>query len=118
LNKGSVHQNASDLDSVKLTTETLGNELKQLRKQLHEMQMNGSEKDAEIIKLNMHLADEKKKTQEAKRGQRSFNKSISNKSLRNSSTPVRLNQKSSVKDTKGRKYSPPDPNDDAGAAMS
>jgi hypothetical protein len=26
--------------------------------------MNGSEKDTEIIKLNMHLADEKKKTQD------------------------------------------------------
>jgi hypothetical protein len=25
------------------------------------MQMHGSEKDAEIIKLNMHLTDEKKK---------------------------------------------------------
>ena len=26
--------------------------------------MNGSEKDTEIIKLNMHLADEKKKMQD------------------------------------------------------
>jgi len=33
-----------------------------MRKQIQEMQMNGSEKDTEIIKLNMHLADEKKKT--------------------------------------------------------
>lgn len=32
-----------------------------MRKQIMEMQMHGSEKDAEIIKLNMHLTDEKKK---------------------------------------------------------
>jgi hypothetical protein len=32
-----------------------------------EMQVHGSEKDAEIIKLNMHLNDEKKKINEIKR---------------------------------------------------
>ena len=34
--------------------------------------MNGSEKDTEIIKLNMHLADEKKKTKELLRNQKLF----------------------------------------------
>ena len=32
-----------------------------------DIQMHGSEKDAEIIKLNMHLTDEKRKIQELKR---------------------------------------------------
>ena len=32
-----------------------------------DMQVHGSEKDAEIIKLNMHLTDEKKKINEIKR---------------------------------------------------
>ena len=44
-----------------------------------DMQVHGSEKDAEIIKLNMHLTDEKKKINEIKRSQKSlqsFNNSI------------------------------------------
>jgi len=57
----------------------MGNELKQLRKQLEEVQMNGSEKDVEIAKLNMHLTDEKKRAQDTKRQQRSVNKSISDR---------------------------------------
>lgn len=52
---------ASDIDHIKLTTATLGQELREMRSQLQDMQLHGSEKDAEIIRLNMHLADEKKK---------------------------------------------------------
>ena len=51
-------------DHIKLTTATLGQELREMRSQLQDMQLHGSEKDAEIIRLNMHLADEKKKIQE------------------------------------------------------
>lgn len=35
--------------------------MKIMRKLLEDMQMSLNEKDAEIIKLNMHLGDEKKK---------------------------------------------------------
>lgn len=36
-------------------------DMKFMRKNLEEMQMTMNEKDAEIIKLNMHLGDEKKR---------------------------------------------------------
>ena len=48
--------------------------------------MNGSEKDAEIIKLNMHIADEKRK---ANKKTRTIEKSISNQSLKKSVSPSR-----------------------------
>jgi hypothetical protein len=48
--------------------------------------MNGSEKDTEIIKLNMHIADEKRK---ANKKTRTIEKSISNKSLKKSVSPNR-----------------------------
>ena len=51
-----------------------------------EMQMHSSEKDAEIINLNMHLTDEKKKIQEIVRSQKSLVRS-------SSSTPVRDDNK-------------------------
>jgi hypothetical protein len=45
------------------------------------MQLHGSEKDAEIIRLNMHLADEKKKIQEIIRTNKSSTHGMSAKSL-------------------------------------
>jgi uncharacterized coiled-coil DUF342 family protein len=66
-----------EIQTIKQTTDTLGNELKEMRKQIMDMQMHGSEKDAEIIKLNMHLTDEKKKIQDIARSQKSL-KSFSN----------------------------------------
>lgn len=45
------------------------------------MQLHGSEKDAEIIRLNMHLADEKKKIQEIIRTNKSSINGMSAKSL-------------------------------------
>ncbi len=38
-----------------------------MKKLVEDMQMSINEKDAEIIKLNMHLGDEKKKYQNLKR---------------------------------------------------
>ena len=37
--------------------------MKVMKKHLEDMRMSLNEKDAEIIKLNMHLGDEKKKFQ-------------------------------------------------------
>lgn len=45
------------------------------------MQLHGSEKDAEIIRLNMHLADEKKKIQEIIRTNKSSSHGMSAQSL-------------------------------------
>jgi hypothetical protein len=42
----------------------LGNELRDLKKLVTEMQISGSEKDSEIFKLNFHLAEEKRKLME------------------------------------------------------
>jgi hypothetical protein len=39
----------------------LGKEMRSMRKLVEDMHMQINEKDAEIIKLNMHLGDEKKK---------------------------------------------------------
>jgi hypothetical protein len=63
-----VMQPSSDLDSIKLTTASLGSELQEMKRVLTEMQANGHEKDAEIMQLNMHLAEEKRKLQEAMMG--------------------------------------------------
>ena len=63
--------------------------------------MNGSDKDVEIAKLNMHLADEKKKIHDTKRQQRSVNKSISDKQLRRSTSPNKATYKAAAKELKG-----------------
>ena len=43
---------------------SLGNELREMKKLITDMQMSGSEKDSEIFKLNLHLAEEKRKMME------------------------------------------------------
>jgi uncharacterized protein involved in exopolysaccharide biosynthesis len=52
-----------------------------MRSQLQDMQLHGSEKDAEIIRLNMNLADEKKRIQEIIRTNKSSTNGMSAKSL-------------------------------------
>ena len=47
-----------------MTTASLGTELQEMKKAILEMQANGHEKDAEILQLNMHLAEEKRKLHE------------------------------------------------------
>ena len=48
---------------IKNTTKTLTKDMKNMKKLIDDLQMSLNEKDAEIIKLNMHLGDEKKKFQ-------------------------------------------------------
>lgn len=45
----------------------LASEIKNMKKATEEMQMSLNEKDAEIIKLNMHLGDERKKNSHLQR---------------------------------------------------
>ena len=61
----------TDIDSLKFTTQNLSQELLEMKKMLTEMHQSASEKDSEIIKLNMNLAGEKKKAQEVLRASRS-----------------------------------------------
>ncbi|CDW88473.1 UNKNOWN [Stylonychia lemnae] len=56
-------QNNEDLNEIKSTTYQLSKDMKMMRKLVEELSMSLNEKDAEIIKLNMHLGDEKKKFQ-------------------------------------------------------
>ena len=51
--------NQDELDEIKVTTQSLTHELGTMRKLIEDMHISASEKDAEIIKLRMHLGDEK-----------------------------------------------------------
>lgn len=62
-----------------------------MRKQIQDMQMSGSEKDAEIIQLNMHLTDEKRKIHELIRGS-----STANLSHKSQHLSQRVNSKSDL----------------------
>ena len=53
---------AFELDEIKVTTQTLTNEISSMRKMIEDLHISASEKDAEIIKLRMHLGDEKAKS--------------------------------------------------------
>lgn len=57
--------------------------MKMMKKLVEELSMSISEKDAEIIKLNMHLGDEKKRFQNLirKQSQKSLMKDASSSSL-------------------------------------
>ena len=50
---------AFELDEIKVTTQTLTNEISSMRKMIEDLHISASEKDAEIIRLRMHLGDEK-----------------------------------------------------------
>ena len=53
--------NDDQLTEIRSTTEHLSKEMRVMRKLVEDLQMSINEKDAEIIKLNMHLGDEKKR---------------------------------------------------------
>ena len=50
-----------ELDEIKVTTNTLTHEISSMRKLIEDLHISSSEKDAEIIRLKMHLGDEKAK---------------------------------------------------------
>jgi len=50
-----------ELDEIKVTTNTLTHEISSMRKLIEDLHISSSEKDAEIIRLKMHLGDEKVK---------------------------------------------------------
>ena len=54
-------QNYEELNEIKSTTFQLSKEMKIMKKYIEDLSMSLNEKDAEIIKLGMHLGDEKKK---------------------------------------------------------
>ena len=56
------HSN-DELFEIKNTTKALSRDMVSLRKIIDDLTMQVNEKDAEIIKLNMHLGDEKKRYQ-------------------------------------------------------
>lgn len=53
--------NVDDISEIKQTTQNLSKEMRNMKKLIEDLQMSVNEKDAEIIKLNMHLGDEKKR---------------------------------------------------------
>lgn len=67
---GAGPQPTNDIDTLKTTTHNLTKELVEMKKMLQDMQTSAQEKDSEIIKLNMNLAGEKKKTQDFLRASR------------------------------------------------
>ena len=56
---GNTNQN--ELDEIKSTTQTVVQEMASMRKFIEDMHISVNEKDAEIIKLKMHLGDERNK---------------------------------------------------------
>jgi chromosome segregation ATPase len=68
--------NDDQLTEIRSTTEHLSKEMRLMRKIVEDLQMSINEKDAEIIKLNMHLGDEKKRLQNLMRMQHSSQKSL------------------------------------------
>lgn len=51
-----------ELDEIKVTTQSLTQEIGSMRKLVEDLHISASEKDAEIIRLKMHLGDEKAKS--------------------------------------------------------
>jgi hypothetical protein len=49
------------LDEIKITTANLTGEISNMRKFIEDLSISVTEKDAEIIKLKMHLGDERMK---------------------------------------------------------
>lgn len=78
------------MEKIREKTDNLNQELKEMKRLIQDMQMNGSEKDAELIKMNMHLLDEKKKMQELYR-QHQKSKTVSPKGLTPDTSMVLLN---------------------------
>ena len=51
-----------ELDEIKVTTQALTHEIGSMRKMIEDLHISASEKEAEIIRLKMHLGDEKAKS--------------------------------------------------------
>jgi hypothetical protein len=64
LNRTSLEQpsqpltQADEIRALKLSTEQLRTELEHMRRAMNELRLSSSEKDAEIIRLTMHLQDQ------------------------------------------------------------
>ena len=54
---------SNELDEIKVTTQVLTQEVGSMRKLIEDLHISANEKDAEIIRLKMHLGDEKAATQ-------------------------------------------------------
>jgi len=62
-----------ELDEIRSTTMSLTGEIASMRKNIEELHISVNEKDAEIIKLRMHLGDEKAKAKQRLRPASSTN---------------------------------------------
>ena len=51
-----------ELDEIKVTTQSLTQDIGSMRKLIEDLHISASEKEAEIIRLKMHLGDEKAKS--------------------------------------------------------
>ena len=54
---------SEELTEIKTTTVNLSKEMRTMKKLVEDLQISLNEKDAEIMMLNLHLGDEKKKVQ-------------------------------------------------------
>ena len=62
IHRGAHQQhNTEEINEIKNATINLSKDMQIMKKFVEDLQMSLNEKDAEIIKLNMHLGDEKKK---------------------------------------------------------
>ena len=61
-------QQQFELDEIKVTTQSLTQEINSMRKFIEDLHISASEKDAEIIRLKMHLGDEKAKSRTTRQG--------------------------------------------------
>lgn len=52
---------SEELTEIKTTTVNLSKEMRTMKKLVEDLQISLNEKDAEIMMLNLHLGDEKKK---------------------------------------------------------
>lgn len=83
-------ESQDEMNKIREKTDNLNQELKEMKRLIQDMQMHGSEKDAELIKMNMHLMDEKKKMQDLQR-QQLKSKAVSPKGLTPDTSVVNLN---------------------------
>ena len=68
-----MQQQQLELDEVRNTTFVLTEEIASMRKNIEDLHISVNEKDAEIIKLRMHLGDEKAKANQRLRADSSRN---------------------------------------------
>ena len=68
-----MQQQQFELDEVRNTTLILTDEMATMRKNIEDLNISVNEKEAEIIKLRMHLGDEKAKANQRMRPDSSRN---------------------------------------------